>query len=250
MTSVREPAVAGFFYPADPLQLRRDLGRYLATAAPAEAPAPKALIVPHAGYIYSGEVAGRAYALVDPEPVERVVVVGPAHRYPLRGLATHSAESFATPLGLIPVEHVGLPVADEAHAGEHSIEVQLPFLQVVCRRFRVIPILVGAATASEAAAALEAVWGGLETLIVVSSDLSHYHPYAVAQRLDRITAAAITELHPEDIGGEQACGHSAVRGLLTVARRKGLSARLVDLRNSGDTAGERDEVVGYGAFAL
>ncbi len=250
MTSLREPAVAGFFYPADPVRLRREVEAYLAEAASAGGPPPKALIVPHAGYVYSGAVAASAYALVDPAPIERVVVLGPAHRYPLRGLATHGADYFATPLGLVEVEHTGLPVVDDAHAGEHSVEVQLPFLQVVCGDFRIVPIVVGRVDADDAAAALEELWGGPETLIVVSSDLSHYQAYAVAQRIDLETAEAITTLHPEKIGSNQACGHFAVNALLTVARRKGLTVRLVDLRNSGDTAGGREEVVGYGAFAL
>jgi AmmeMemoRadiSam system protein B len=258
---VRPAAVAGRFYPSDPVALRKLIGVLLTSVPPATGPAPKALIAPHAGYLYSGPIAASAYAQLIParEQIKRIVLFGPSHYVALHGLATTSAEAFATPLGIVPVDVEAvrevrlLPQVrelDEAHAQEHSIEVQLPFLQCVLGDFKLVPLAVGDATPEEISQVLDALWGGPETRFVISSDLSHYHDFKTAQRLDRATAKAIEALKPGRIGEEAACGRMPIRGLLQSARRHGLHARTVDLRNSGDTAGPRDKVVGYGAFVF
>jgi AmmeMemoRadiSam system protein B len=263
-TSIREvraPAVAGSFYPCDAVELEADVRRYLAGARGTTASPPKAVIAPHAGYVYSGPIAGSAFAPLASlrGRVARVVVMGPAHRVAFSGLALPEAEAFATPLGVLRVDDAArsalleLPrvrASDRAHAGEHSLEVELPFVQVLLGDVTIVPILVGDAADAEAAEALERVWGGPETCVVVSSDLSHYCPYAVAERLDGETARAIERLAPGDIGDEQACGCIGVRALLLVARARGLHAAALDVRSSGDTAGTPDSVVGYGAFAF
>lgn len=249
--SVRPPAVSGLFYPGDAAELEETVHRYLSGARP-EGPAPVALIAPHAGYVYSGPVAATGYAAVK-GPIERVVLLGPAHRHPLRGLAAHSADTFLTPLGPIPVETPRLPhtkTLDAAHAGEHSLEVHLPFLQVILGDFVLTPLVVGEARPDEVRDVLEQLWGGPETLVVVSSDLSHFHDYDTAVSLDRATATAIEELRSEAIGPHEACGCRAIGGLLRIAQEKDLRVETLDLRNSGDTAGPRNEVVGYGAFAF
>ena len=258
---IRPPAVAGRFYPGDPVELRNLINALLAQAPPATRPAPKALNAPHAGYLYSGPIAASAYAQLLParDLIKRVVLFGPSHYVALTGVAATSAEGFATPLGVVPVDAealrriLSLPqvtILDEAHANEHSLEVQLPFLQTVLSGFALVPLAVGDATAEEIGQILDALWDGPETRFVISSDLSHYHDYQTARRLDRATAKAIEALKPGGIGEDQACGRISIRGLLQAARRRGLRARTVDLRNSGDTAGPRDKVVGYGAFAL
>jgi MEMO1 family protein len=257
---VRPPAVAGLFYPDDPEELAAAVDRVLGPAAKDEPP-PKALIAPHAGYVYSGPVAGNAYACLRPsrDTVTRVVLVGPAHRVRVAGLAVSGADAFATPLGAVPIDAaartlaLSLPavaVDDEAHAAEHSLEVHLPFLQRVLARFAIVPLVVGDAEPAAVAAVLERLWGGPETCIVASTDLSHYHDHATAQALDARTAGHIVARAAERIGDDDACGARPVRGLLEVARRRGLPVRLLDLRSSGDTAGPYDEVVGYGAFAV
>lgn len=257
---VRPPAVAGSFYPDDPAELAAAVDRVLG-ATPSGEPAPKALIVPHAGYIYSGPIAGTGYARLRPlrDVVLRVVLLGPSHRVPVDGLAISGADAFLTPLGPVPVDDVARRAAlafpqvcidDAAHAAEHSLEVHLPFLQRVLAHFVLVPLAVGEAAPSEVAEVLECLWGGPETLVVASTDLSHYHDYATAAALDRRTADAIVAGAVERIGDRDACGARPVRGLLEVARRRGLGVRLLDLRSSGDTAGPRDEVVGYGAFAV
>ncbi|AFL76343.1 AmmeMemoRadiSam system protein B [Thiocystis violascens] len=260
MSLVRQPAVADRFYPGDPRELTRMLDGFLANAQP-RTPPPKAVIVPHAGYIYSGPIAASAYATLAParESVTRVILMGPSHRVPFRGLATSSADWFDTPLGAVPLDRVAINQAlalpqvrsmDEAHALEHSLEVQLPFLQRVLVDFSLAPFVVGDASPESVAEVLELLWGGPETLIVISSDLSHYHDDRSARRLDAATSAAIESLRPDDIGYDQACGRTPVNGLLTVAKRRGMQARTLDLRNSGDTAGSRDQVVGYGAYVF
>ena len=242
------PAVAGLFYPAESGALQQMVDGFLAAANPG--PHPKAIIVPHAGYIYSGAIAASAYIRV-PAGVARVVLIGPAHRVLLRGLAGSSATFWRTPLGDVPVETpVGLPVNDAAHEQEHSLEVQLPFLQTILDEFTVIPLVAGDASAERVAEVLDSLWGGSETLIVVSSDLSHYESYETARAMDRSTAEAVVALDERGLDEDDACGRVPICGLLRLAKKKGLRAELIDLRSSGDTAGPRNQVVGYGAFAF
>ena len=260
--AIRPPAVAGTFYPAVPARLQHDVDGYLADAEArlGDAPvAPKAIIAPHAGYVYSAPVAASAYASLRAaaERIRRVVLLGPSHRVSLRGLATTSADRFDTPLGPVPIDRASceraaaLPavcVMDGAHALEHSLEVQLPFLQRVLNDFELVPFSVGDASGEEVAEVLELLWGGPETLVVVSSDLSHYYDYETAKRLDAATTHAIEALDPGGLDAESACGRVPVRGLLLAARRHGLDVETVDVRSSGDTAGPRDQVVGYGSW--
>ena len=256
----RFPAVAGLFYPADPEELREMINGFLEQAQN-DVPPPKAIIVPHAGFIYSGPVAARAYATLKSVRglIKKVILLGPAHRVYLRGLALPGDNEFLTPLGTIPIDVdlvkklQGLPqvsVMDAAHSEEHSLEVHLPFLQTVLENFTLLPLVVGEATPTEVSDVLDRVWGGDETLIVISSDLSHYHDYATARSIDSNTSAAIQHLELEKIGPHQACGCVPMSGLLNIARRSGMQVRILDLRNSGDTAGTRDRVVGYGAYSL
>ena len=261
MQTVRTPAVAGLFYPANATELHTQVQQFLnQIELPAEPP-PKAIIVPHAGYVYSGPIAASAYARLKSAQsmINRVVLLGPSHRVGFRGIAVSSMSAFATPLGLAVIDQAAVALArtlpevsvlDQAHAQEHSLEVHLPFLQEVLGEFRLVPLVVGDARPAEVGAVLEALWGGPETLIVISSDLSHYRDYQTARALDQATSQAIEELRFEDIGYEQACGRNPVNGLLWVARRKGLHGETIDLRNSGDTAGPRDQVVGYGAYVF
>jgi len=261
MGDVRMPAVAGTFYPEDARELREGVRGYLAGAPLPDGPPPKAVVAPHAGYIYSGAVAARAFAALAPlrGKVERVVLMGPAHRVVFAGLAVPTADAFETPLGSLRVDPRGrdellavpqVIASDRPHAGEHCLEVELPFLQEVLGNVPIVPIVVGDASDREAARALEQVWDGPATCVVVSTDLSHYHSYAAAQRLDLEAARAIEKLAPEHIDDEQACGSTGLRALLLVARAKGLHATTLELSNSGDAAGPSDEVVGYGAFAF
>ncbi|HEX2825456.1 MAG TPA: AmmeMemoRadiSam system protein B [Burkholderiales bacterium] len=259
-SSVRRPAVAGLFYPGEPDELSRTVSDMLAAAAPHAGKPPKAIIAPHAGYIYSGPIAASAYALLAPlrHIVKRVVLLGPTHRVAVRGLALPASRHFSTPLGTVEIDLDaaqqlrGLPqvgVSEEAHALEHSLEVHVPFLQTVLADFRLVPLAVGHASAEEVAQVIEALWGGPETLIVVSSDLSHYLPYAQAQGTDRATADSVLRLETH-IDHEQACGATPVTGLTLAARQHGLKPELLDLRNSGDTAGDKSRVVGYASFAF
>lgn len=253
--TVRPAAVAGMFYPSDPQELEMQIDGFL-HAAERPAGAPKAMIVPHAGYIYSGPVAATAYATLaeSRHKIRRVVLIGPDHRVGFEGIAAPSAEWFETPLGRIPVDQqaidtlAGVERFDRAHSQEHSLEVHLPFLQKMLDSFKLVPLVVGQAGPEDVAAVLEQLWGGEETLIVISSDLSHYHDYETASRIDSETSRAIEAFDGSEIGPYEACGYIGVRGLLQVARKKGLAESTVDLRNSGDTAGPRDQVVGYGAY--
>jgi AmmeMemoRadiSam system protein B len=259
MSTARPPAVAGMFYPADPRQLAHDVQKLLADARQNDL-TPKALIAPHAGYIYSGPIAASAYATLLPIAgrIRRVVLLGPTHRVAVRGLALPGADAFDTPLGRVMLDTAAVSaiaglqqvtVSAQAHALEHSLEVQLPFLQSVLTDFRLLPLAVGMATAEEVAEVLEVLWGGDETLIVISSDLSHYLPYATAQRVDNETAQSILKLH-QPIAHDHACGGTPVSGLIVAAQHHHLTPHLLDLRNSGDTAGTRDQVVGYASFAF
>ncbi len=258
MTSIRNPAVADLFYPGDADTLGRTVATLLDEAGERHTPAPKALIVPHAGYIYSGPVAASAYACLKPhrERYRRVVLLGPCHRVPVHGLALCSADAYRMPGGDVPLDKSALKLADmpgvqvfdRTHAGEHSLEVHLPFLQAVLGDFTVLPIVVGDASAERVADALDRLWGGDETLIVVSSDLCHYLPYDKARTRDAATCEAIEQLDGSRISHDMACGATPVSGLLLAARRHGLEVTTLDLRNSGDTAGDRAAVVGYGAW--
>ncbi len=261
MSSIRPAAVAGFFYPADAGTLARDVAAMLAQAHPAVGAAvPKAIIAPHAGYVYSGPIAASAYVTLRParDRIRRVVLLGPTHRTPVRGLAVPAATAFASPLGTVAIDRdaiarvADLPqvvVSDSVHALEHSLEVHLPFLQSVLDSFSLVPFAVGRASPEEVAEVLDRLWGGEETLILVSSDLSHYLPYAVARETDRKTVDSILNLDAA-IDHEQACGGTPVNGLLLAARRHGLHPHVLDLRNSGDTAGDRNRVVGYCSVAF
>ncbi len=263
MPEVRPAAVAGMFYPGASAALAADVRAHLAAAQarPSRASAlPKALIVPHAGYVYSGPIAGSAYARLAAgrDTIRRVVLLGPTHRVQVRGLALPSAASFATPLGTVDVDREAAAAArllpqvctsEAAHALEHSLEVQLPFLQATLGGFRIVPFAVGDATPGEVAEVIELLWGGPETLFVVSSDLSHYHRYADAREIDRETGETILALSAT-LDHEQACGATPINGLLLTARRHGMRPELLDLRNSGDTAGDRSRVVGYASFAF
>ena len=265
MDTIRRPAVAGQFYPAEAEALRASVQSYLngaeEEAASGTSP-PKALIAPHAGYIYSGGVAGRAYAALTPERaarIKRVVLLGPAHRVGFYGIAAPSVDAFQTALGTVPVDQDSIERAvksptvfrfDEPHRNEHSLEVQLPFLQMLLDDFTLVPLVVGSATGEEVASALEDVWGGDDTLVVISSDLSHYLDYDTARQVDSRTSEAISQLKAEEVKPGHACGYVPVQGLLINARRHGLKGETLVLRNSGDTAGPREQVVGYGAYAF
>jgi AmmeMemoRadiSam system protein B len=261
-TRVRAAAVAGTFYPGDAGALSTMVDGLLAdaTAARPSSGRLRALVVPHAGYVYSGPIAASAYTRLREHPgaFTRAVVIGPAHRVPLRGVAVTAADAFATPLGLVAVDTAararllalpGVVVDDEAHAFEHSVEVQLPFLQRVAPGLPMVPLVVGHASREVVAGVLDDVWDD-ETLLVVSTDLSHYLEYATASTIDAQTAANIVAANADGIGDRDACGAYGLRALLEVGRARGLRVAQLDLRSSGDTAGPRDQVVGYGAFAV
>ena len=260
MKTIQPAVVAGLFYPADPTALRDAIDGYLGDAGLASGERPRALVAPHAGYRYSGPIAGHAYAALQPwaDSYARVAVLAPSHRIAFRGIATSSADAFETPLGEVGVDTAtvsrlailpGVVRRNDAFAYEHALDVQLPFLQAVLGDFELVPLVVGDATPDEVAGVVEAL---LEpsTLIVVSSDLSHYHDYAGCQALDQRTSSCIERLDAAAIGPQDACGAYPLRGLLEVARRHGWQARTLDLRNSGDTEGDRERVVGYGAYVL
>ncbi len=260
MTTIRIPAVAGTFYPAEPRVLGRMVDEYLNEVRTDEAP-PKAMVVPHAGYIYSGPVAASAYARLrnTSAQITRVILLGPSHRVPFYGIAAPASDQFQTPLGIINVDRESideiLPLQqvyelDVAHEAEHSLEVQLPFLQQTLGDFQLVPLVVGQTSAEEVAEVLGLLWGGPETLIVISSDLSHYLDYDAAKSIDAETSRSIESLDAAQIGDDQACGRIPLKGLLIEARRRGMQVETIDLRNSGDTAGPRDHVVGYGAYVF
>ncbi len=263
MEIARPAAVAGTFYPDDPSVLAREIDGYLSSAQRdlTEGVTPKALIAPHAGIIYSGPVAASAYARIvaRAEAITRVVLLGPAHRVYLEGVAASSADVFRTPLGDVPVDREvilrlmseGLVQEnDEAHRREHSLEVHLPFLQRVLASFHLVPLVVGRTSPSDVAAVLDRLWGGPETLIVASSDLSHFHSYDEATAIDEATSRMIVGMQIDGLDGDRACGHHPVSGLLAAAKARGLRVLEVDRRNSGDTAGPRREVVGYGSYVV
>jgi MEMO1 family protein len=261
-SSVRPPAVAGLFYPGEAGELRETVSEYLrqASAHAATAALPKALIVPHAGYIYSGGIAAAAYARVASlrQSVRRIVLIGPSHRVYLRGMAVPAATSFATPLGDVEIDRelkaqflqrADAIEADAPHAQEHCLEVQLPFLQMLFDDFTLLPVVLGSIAPEHLAAALAQMWGDATTLVLVSSDLSHYHSYHEARQIDAATSAAILR-RETTLAGEQACGAVGINGLLHLARQRELAVAEIARCNSGDTAGDRSRVVGYGAFAV
>lgn len=259
-STARPAAVAGMFYPQDADELRTWIVSALQQASTDKPPA-KAMVVPHAGYVYSGEVAAMAYARLKNRlrPIERVVLLGPAHRVEFQGIAVPTVDFFDTPLGKVTLDTTVLRrleqlprviAYDLPHAQEHSLEVQLPFLQVALNDFKLVPLLVGSVTSETVAAVLQKVWGGDETLVIVSSDLSHFHQYDTATRIDAETSSAIEAGNDNQLISETACGYLPLRGLMQVARAYGMQAHTIDLRNSGDTAGSRDRVVGYGAYVF
>lgn len=258
--SVRPAAVAGLFYPADPGELRAVVAQYLDSASNDSLRAPKALIVPHAGYMYSGRVAAAAYAAISArrDTIRRVVLLGPSHRVYLHGIALPRWDAFATPLGEIPIDREArsrliasgeVMSADAPHAHEHSLEVQLPFLQVLLGDFELLPLVAGSAQPEHVAAVLSAVWEDNATLVLISSDLSHYHPYEEARAIDRDTSEAIVR-RTTSLSGEQACGAVCINGLMHLARQRSHVVEEIMRNNSADTAGDRQRVVGYGAFAI
>jgi AmmeMemoRadiSam system protein B len=259
MMAIRPPAVAGTFYPADPQVLHQQVAELLRANRKPAALRPKAIIAPHAGYVYSGPVAAPVYELLrNATGIERVLLIGPAHRVYVRGLALPAAEEFATPLGKIPLDLEvvmnlkKLPqvsVSEAAHAFEHSLEVQLPFLQSVLPPFKLVPLVVGVADAETVAQLIDAVWTDDTTLPVISSDLSHFLDYAQARAMDAATGKAILD-GADDLAPEQACGCMAINGLMRTLARRDLKISLVDMRNSGDTAGTRDRVVGYASYVI
>lgn len=260
--TVRPPAVSGLFYPAERQALAEQVSRFLEGAETADAPPPKALIAPHAGYPYSGQVAGEAYAPVRgiADRIERVILLGPSHRVPFRGIAASRAGFFETPMGHVPVDlqaqteleaqRPDVVFRDDAHQWEHGLEVHLPFLQALLNDFRVVPLVVGDASPEEIGTLLDTLWGGPETLIAISSDLSHFMDYDSAVRRDRHTSEAIENLAYEKIRDGDACGRHPINGLLWLARQKGMEGRILDLRNSGDAGASKDSVVGYGAYVF
>lgn len=261
--NTRRPAVTGSFYPDDELSIHAMLDEQLAEARAEipNAPRPKALIVPHAGWIYSGPIAARAYVLLEPlrEVIDRVVLLGPSHFVPFEGVALPSSDAFATPLGEIMIDRTAMEriedldlvtIWDRPHTKEHSLEVQLPFLQRILGSFELIPIAVGDATAAQVGEVIDRLWGDDRTLILISSDLSHYENYERAREIDEATAAAIDSLSRTHISPEEACGCRPINGMIHAATARRLSCTRLDLRNSGDTAGPKDRVVGYGAWSL
>jgi AmmeMemoRadiSam system protein B len=259
--NIRPAAVAGTFYPAQLAKLARMVAGFLEQSPVQPAPNAKAVVAPHAGYVFSGPIAGSAFRswAGAPQKISRVVLLGPSHYADFRGIALPESTGFATPLGTVPIDMEGVRQAralrqvrclETAHQDEHCLEVELPFLLAVAPGAAIVPLLVGEAGDDEVSAVVEALWGGEETRFVVSSDLSHYNDYETARQTDRATAAAIEGGRPEEISARRACGHMAIRGFLKAAARRGLSARTLDLRNSGDTGGGRDSVVGYGAFVF
>ncbi len=266
MNSVRQPAVAGLFYPGNRKELSSEIQHYLSIASetqPADSAqlSPKAIIVPHAGYIYSGATAAKAFITLKniADKINRVILLGPSHRVHLTGLAITDVQYFRTPLGDVPIDTDSVEkilalkqvqVMDAAHWQEHSLEVQLPFLQTVLKGFQLVPLVVGDATTLEVQQVLDLLWGGPETLIVISSDLSHYHDYHTAQYIDRTTCEAIEHFKLDQIGFTEACGCIGMRALLRTAKQRQMKVHRLGLCNSGDTAGDQRRVVGYGSWAI
>jgi len=256
---VRHAAVAGSFYPDDPDALNRNVDAMLFEVDESvHTKSPKALIAPHAGYIYSGPTAAAAYSLLEPDKVKRVVLLGPTHRVLLSGLAVPDVDAFETPLGKVSLDKDAIRqiidldqvhVDNDSHAYEHSLEVHLPFLQRRLNNFKLIPLAVGQARPEHISEVLDLLWGGEETVIIISSDLSHFHSYESARKMDLETVETIIN-RTQNISHEQACGATPINGLLAAMVKHPLTPKLIDFRNSGDTAGPRDQVVGYASIAF
>lgn len=258
--SIRKAAVAGQFFEAGAVSLQKQVGALMSGALSGLTSVPKALIVPHAGYIYSGSIAARAYACLESQrhQIRRVVLFGPAHRVYLEGMAVPSVDLFATPLGDVPLDQdaieqiidmPGVNVSDQAHQDEHSLEVQLPFLQTLLTQFTLVPVLVGDCDPVMVAAVIDQLWGGKDTLLVISTDLSHFLSYDEARLVDAHTCTRILE-KTSSLSGEEACGARALNGLMCSEHARALDIELLGVCNSGDTAGDKNRVVGYGAFLL
>jgi AmmeMemoRadiSam system protein B len=246
------PIVAGLFYPADPGTLKAEVHRLLGEASAGRSGAVRGLIVPHAGYRFSGPVAASAYALVEAGHYERIVLVGPSHFARFPGVAQPVVDTWTIPLGEFPIDALEVPGLErrgEPFRNEHSLEVQLPFLHETVGPLPITPIATGEESAEQLALVLDAAVGE-GTLLVVSTDLSHYLPYEAANRRDMETATAVISGHPERLGRDSACGLIGLQAALLLAQERGWAVNLLDLRNSGDTDGDRTRVVGYGAFAL
>ena len=257
LAAFRPAAIAGRFYPAEREDVLADVDRLLdearATEHGASAAPPDALLVPHAGWIYSGPTAAIGYASLGARSFDRVVLIGPAHRVPLVGIAHPGARAMQTPLGLVPIDVdalEGIAASPAAHAQEHCLEVQLPFVQRLMPGARVVPLLVGRAPPREVHDVLARLWSDERTLVLVSSDLSHFLPYDVARAIDEETCDEIVSLHASEVTSERACGAAAIAGFLPLCAERGMRAELLDARNSGDTAGPRSEVVGYASIAF
>jgi AmmeMemoRadiSam system protein B len=257
---IRETAVAGTFYEASEGALRLQLASLMAEVQAPAVDRPKVLIVPHAGYIYSGATAAQAYATVAhlSADITRVVLFGPAHSVHLQGMALPDTDAFATPLGMVPIDResvlraCALPrvcLSDEAHRLEHSLEIQLPFVQTLLGEFSLVPVVVGHCTAQAVAVVMDALWGGPETLLIVSTDLSHFHTYEEASAIDKRTCQRLLD-KDTSLDGHDACGAYALNGLMSSAHCEALKIQQLALCNSGDNAGNKDRVVGYGAFIL
>lgn len=260
--STRAPAVSGLFYNDSPISLRRQVLEFLAAASSAEDRSAtknselKAVVVPHAGYIYSGPVAAFAYKEIQKEAAhfKKIVLIGPSHHVPFQGVAVPKMNTFATPLGSVSVDLSLKQIAlnfsfvienDEPHRKEHSLEVQLPFLQVALKKFSILPIVIGQASATDLTQLLYKLCTEKDVLIVISSDLSHYLPYNIAQKRDLNTIDHILHFEPEKIEYDDACGRQGIQAFLHYAQSKKLIPILFNYKNSGDTAGDKSQVVGY-----
>ncbi len=258
--SIRQAAVAGQFYPADKIQLQTQIDQLMATGKVQSGARPEALIVPHAGYVFSGRTAAQAYqSLISRRhEIKRVILFGPAHRVYLAGMALPSVDSFRTPLGDIPLDREniarvatlpGVIESDEVHRLEHSLEVQLPFLQSILDDFLLIPVAVGDCDADTVASLLDSLWGGNDSLTIISTDLSHFHPYDVAEKIDASTCQKILD-KSSNLTGKEACGARVLNGLMRSKHAQALDIELLACCNSGNTAGDKNRVVGYGSFIL
>ena len=256
---VREAAVAGIFYPADVYQLKNDINGYLQHITDNNSGKPKILITPHAGYKYSAQVAASAFAKLRPfkDKIKKVFLLGPSHRVYVNGVALPKEKSFKTPLGIIKVdsdivEQISktkpFKFKSTAHKNEHSLEVSLPFLQVVLGNFEIIPMLYGEANPHEIAQTIQPYLERDDSILIVSADLSHYLDYSTAKKVDEQTANNIKE--GKTVDHHQSCGATAINTALIMAQNFGLVPQMLNMANSGDVIGDKDSVVGYGAWSF